>query len=167
MDLNLDALKDEILRFLDASEFAVFRGHPGALDELPVVTWDSESFPDYRMFLDTANRSGEKTVIFIAASFDEEDIADVEADVALSGLDREHVRSIEQRLHRFRAHLGKVCFIQLAFDHRGRLYVYEMQPDWYNEYLELTDELDVMLPHEHDEEEGDDDETLGGFYSNN
>jgi len=61
--------------------------------------------------------------------------------------------------------LGKTCFIQIAFDHRGRLYAYEMQPDWYNEYLELTDELDVMLPHEHDQE--DDDETLGGFYSNN
>lgn len=167
MDLNLDALKDEILRFLGASEFAVFRGHPGALDELSVITWDSESFPDYRMFLDAAQRSGEKVIIFIAAPFDEEDIADVEADVALSGLDREHVRSIEQRLNRFKAYLGKTCFIQIAFDHHGRLYVYEMQPDWYSEYLELTDELDVMLPHEHDHEDGEDDETLGGFYSNN
>jgi hypothetical protein len=168
MDLNLDSLKDEILRFLEASEFAVFRGHPGALDDLPVITWDSESFPDYRMFLDTAQRSGEKSVIFVAATFEEEDVADVEADVALSGLDREHVRSIEQRLHRFRAYIGKTCFIQLAFDHRGRLYVYEMQPDWYGEYLELTDELDVMLPHDHDhDEENEDDEPLGGFYSNN
>src|SRR5690349_3731641 len=167
MDLNLDALKDEILRFLDASEFAVFRGHAGALDELPVITWDSESFPDYRMFLDTAHRSGEKVIIFMAAVFDEDDIADVEADVALSGLDREHVRSIEQRLHRFRAYLGKTCFIQIAFDHRGRLYVYEIQPDWYTEYVELTDELDVMLPQENDEEDEDDDEPLGGFYSNN
>jgi len=168
MDLNLDALKDDILRFLGASEFAVFRGHAGALDDLPVVTWDSESFPDYRMFLDAAQRSGEKVVIFIAAAFDEEDIADVEADVALSGLDREHVRSIEQRLQRFRPYIGKTCFIQIAFDHRGRLYVYEMQPDWYSEYLELTDELDVMLPHDHEHEDADDDdETLGGFYSNN
>ena len=167
MDLNLDALKDEILRFLEASEFAVFRGHPGALDELSVVSWDSERFPDYRMFLDTAQRSGEKVIIFISAAFDEEDIEDVEADIALSGLERDHVRSIEQRLKRFQSYVGKTCFIQLAFDHRGRLYVYEMQPDWYNEYLELTDELDVMLPHEDDEEEGGDDETMGGFYSNN
>ena len=169
MDLNLDALKEEILRFLDASQFAVFRGHAGALDEIPVITWDSESFPDYRMFLDAASRSGEKVIIFIAAVFDDEDIADVEADVELSGLDREHVRSIEQRLNRFRSYIGKTCFIQIAFDHHSRLYVYEMQPDWYNEYLELTDELDVMLPHEHehDEEDGGDDETLGGFYSNN
>ena len=71
MDLNLDALKEEILRFLDASEFAVFRGHAGALDEVPVITWDSESFPDYRMFLDAAQRSGEKVVIFMTAVFDE------------------------------------------------------------------------------------------------
>jgi hypothetical protein len=166
MDLNLDSLKEEILRFLEASPFAVFRGHAGALDELPVITWDSESFPDYRMFLDAATRSGEKVIIFIAAAFENEDIEDIEADVALSGLDREHVRSIEQRLGRFRAYLGKTCFIQIAFDHHSRMYVYELQPDWYNEYLELTDELEAMLPHEHDHEEGDD-ETLGGFYSNN
>jgi len=167
MDLNLDALNDEILRFLEASEFAIFRGQPGALDDLAAVTWDSERFPDYRMFLDAAHRSGERVIIFITAAFEEEDIADVEADVELSGLDREQVRTIEQRLKRFRAYLGKTCFIQIAFDHRGRLYVYEMQPDWYSEYLELTDELDVMLPHEHDEEEGEDDDSLGGFYSNN
>jgi hypothetical protein len=168
MDLNLDALKDEILRFLEASEFAVFRGHAGALDEMPIITWDSESFPDYRMFLDAAHRSGERIVIFVAATFDEEDITDVEADVALSGLEHDHIRGIEQRLRPFRHHVGKTCFIQIAFDHRSRLYVYELQPDWYGEYLELTDEIDAMLPHghEHDEDEEDDD-TLGGFYSNN
>lgn len=166
MDLNLDALKDEILRYLEASPFAIFRGHPGALDELAVVTWDSERFPDYRMFLDTAVRSDEKVIIFIAATFDEEDIEDVETDVELSGLDHDHIRDMRQRLSRFRAYVGKTCFIQMAFDHHSRLYVYELQPDWYNEYLELTDELEVLLPHDHEEEEGEDD-SMGGFYSNN
>lgn len=166
MDLNLDSLKDEILHFLEASAFAVFRGHAGALDELPVIIWDSENFPDYRMFLDTAARSGERVVIFIAAAFEEDDIEDIEADVELSGLDREHVRDIKQRLSHFRTYVGKTCFIQVAFDHHSRLYVYELQPDWYNEYLELTDELEVVLPHEHEHEEGEDD-NMGGFYSNN
>ena len=107
-------------------------------------------------------------IIFIAAAFEDADIEDIEADVALSGLDREHVRGIEQRLGRFRAYLGKTCFIQIAFDHHSRLYVYELQPDWYNEYLELTDELEMMLPHDHEHEHEDgDDEPLGGFYSNN
>src|ERR1700750_2854347 len=99
MDLNLDSLKDEILRYLEASAFAVFRGHAGALDELPVITWDSERFPDYSMFLETAARNGEKGTIFIAAAFEDEDIEDIETDVELSGLDREHVRDIEQRLN--------------------------------------------------------------------
>ncbi len=166
MDLNLDSLKDEILHFLEGSSFAVFRGNAGALDELPVITWDSERFPDYRMFLDTAARSGEKIIVFIAAAFEDEDVEDIEADIELSGLDREHVREISQRLSQFRAYLGKTCFIQMAFDYHSRLYVYELQPDWYNEYLELTDELEVMLPHDHDHEDGDD-ESMGGFYSNN
>jgi hypothetical protein len=48
------------------------------------------------------------------------------------------------------------------------MYVYELQPDWYSEYLELTDELDIMLPHDHEEdEESDGDDGLGGFYSKN
>lgn len=166
MDLNLDALKDEILRYLEASPFAIFRGHPGALDELPVVTWDSERFPDYRMFLETAVRGDERVIIFIAATFDEEDIEDVETDVELSGLDQDHIHDMRQRLSRFRGYVGKTCFIQMAFDHHSRLYVYELQPDWYNEYLELTDELEVLLPHDHEEEEGEDD-SMGGFYSNN
>jgi hypothetical protein len=168
--LNLDSLKEEILRYLDASGFAVFRGNPGALDDLPVITWDSESFPDYRMFLETANRSGAKVVVFISAVFGEDDLEDIEADVAVSGLDRDQTRTIEKRLNHFRAYKDRTCFLQIAFDHESRLYVYELQPDWYNDYLELTDELDIMLPHEHEhehDEEEDEDDSLGGFYSNN
>ena len=167
MDLNLDALKDEILRYLEASEFAVFRGYPGTLDDMAIVNWDAESFPDYRMFLDAAHRSGERVIIFIGATFDEDDITDIEADIALSAIEHDQVRTLEQRLRPFRQHVGKTCFIQIAFDHRGRLYVYELQPDWYSEYLELNDEIDAILPHHHDDDDEDDDDTLGGFYSNN
>ena len=166
MDLNLDSLKDEILRYLEASSFAVFRANPGALDEMQVISWDSQTFPDYRMFLDAAARSGEKVIIFVSATFEADDVEDVEADLALSELDHENVRDFEKRLKKARAYLGKTCFIQVAFDHHARLYVYELQPDWYTEYLEVTDELEMLMPHNHDDEEGDD-ETMGGFYSNN
>ena len=168
MDLNLDSLKEEILRYLEASQFAVFRSLPGVLDDFSVITWDSVSFPDYRMFLDTAQRCGAKVVVFISAVFNEEDLEDIEADIALSDLDREQAREMEKSLKRFRAYKGRTCFLQIAFDYQSRMYVYELQPDWYSEYLELTDELDIMLPHDHEEdEESDGDDGLGGFYSKN
>ena len=50
MDLNLDTLKREILGYLETSGFAVFRSHPGGLESLPMVTWDTERYPDYRCF---------------------------------------------------------------------------------------------------------------------
>jgi hypothetical protein len=36
MDLNLDTLKQEILEYLEQSEFAVFRSAPGGLEGLPM-----------------------------------------------------------------------------------------------------------------------------------
>ena len=74
MDLNLETLKGEILDYLAASEFGVFRGHPGGLESLPIVSWDSESFPDYRMFLEAARKTGQKLIIFASREFEEEEI---------------------------------------------------------------------------------------------
>ena len=46
------------------------------------------------------------------------------------------------------------------------MYVYEVRPDWYDEFLELSDEIATNLPTPGaDEEEGDN--GMGGFYSNN
>lgn len=168
MDLNLDSLKEEILRYLGASHFVVFRGTPGALDDLAAITWDSESFPDYRMFLDAAQRCGAKVIVLIAPAFNEEDLEDIEAEIALSGMERDQARDIEKRLKRFRTYKGRTCILQMAFNYESQLYVYELQPDWYNEFLELTDEIDIMLPHDHDDdEEAGEDDSLGGFYSKN
>ena len=66
MDLNLDTLKREIVDYLEASGFAVFRGSPGGLKGLPMVLWDVEHHPDYQMFLDVARKSGAKVIIFAA-----------------------------------------------------------------------------------------------------
>ena len=54
MDLNLDTLKREILDYLESRDLAVFRSTPGTLEDPQMVLWDSEHYPDYRMFLDAA-----------------------------------------------------------------------------------------------------------------
>ena len=33
------------------------------------------------------------------------------------------------------------CSLELAFNHDSRLYVYELQPDWYEEFLSIEDEI--------------------------
>ncbi|MGA1997556.1 MAG: hypothetical protein ABSH45_17425, partial [Bryobacteraceae bacterium] len=67
-------------------------------------------------------------------------------------------------LRDLRPHLGVTCSIELAFDYHLRLYVYELQPDWYEEFLEIEDEI---VAHVSGENEGAEDGGLGGYFSNN
>ena len=36
---------------------------------------------------------------------------------------------------------GVTCSLELAFDYHSRLYVYEVQPDWFEEFLGIEDEI--------------------------
>ena len=76
VDLNLETLKGEILNYLSASEFAVFHSFSGGLEELPVISWDTERFPDYRMFLEAAQKVGQKLVLFASREFEEIEVED-------------------------------------------------------------------------------------------
>ncbi len=56
------------------------------------------------------------------------------------------------------------CSLDLAFDHHSRLYVYEVQPDWYEDFLSVEDEVVSRMADEEDLDEGD---SLGGYFSKN
>ena len=47
---------------------------PGGSKPLNVISWDTESFPDYRMFLDTARKAGQKLIVFASRELDEEEV---------------------------------------------------------------------------------------------
>jgi hypothetical protein len=52
----------------------------------------------------------------------------------------------------------------LSYDHQGRLYFFDLHTDWYDEYLDLHDELVASLPEPSEEQ---DDGPVGGYYSRN
>jgi hypothetical protein len=163
VDLNLDTLKREILEYLDLQEFAVFRSSPGGLEGIPMVLWDAEKHPDYQMFLEVARKSGIKLIMFASREFDAEDLDDLVEQLEACGLTREEHRDYESRLRELRAYEGVTCSLELAFDHNSRLYVYEVQPDWYEEYLGVEEEIMTRLT----EGETDQDDSLGGYFSKN
>jgi hypothetical protein len=163
VDLNLDTLKREILEYLDSKEFAVFRNSPGGLEGIPMVLWDAEKHPDYQMFLEVARQSGVKLIMFASREFDPEDVDDLMEQLDACGLTREELRDYESRLRELRAFEGVTCSLELAFDHNSRLYVYEVQPDWYEEFLGMEEALMARLT---DDEAGEDD-SLGGYFSKN
>lgn len=164
MDLNLETLKDEILRYLENSEFAVFRSLSGGLEGLPIISWETERFPDYRMFLDTARKAGEKLVCFATREVTEEEVDEAVEELEAADLSREDRREFESRIKGARAQIGVTCSLELAFDHNAHMYVYELRPDWYEDFLEAQDELASMIPVS---DSGPETDGLGGFYSNN
>lgn len=165
MDLNLDTLKSEILHYLEGSSFIVFHSSPGTLDNQPLIMWDAERHPDYRMFLDVARQAGCKLICFASREFQPEEIDDLLLQVEESDIDRDEQRDYQKQLRRLRENEGVTCSLELAFDYDSRLYVYEMQPDWFTEFLNLEDEILSRIGME--DEDVDDNDSLGGYYSNN
>jgi hypothetical protein len=164
VDLNLDTLKREILEYLDSSGLAVFHGSPGGLDGQSLVLWDTERHPDYQMFLDVALKSETRLVIFASREFQAADTEDLLAQLEDLDLSREDKRGYEKRLRELRVHEGVTCSLELAFDYHSRLYVYEMAPDWYDEFLSVEDEIMSLMA---DHDDSDDDEPMGGYFSKN
>ena len=164
MDLNLDTLKREILEYLETAGFAVFRSSPGGLEGLPMVLWDVEHHPDYQVFLEVARQAGVKLILFAAAEFESADLDELAEQIEDCELTREERREYESRLRELRIFEGVTCSIEIAFDYHSRLYVYEVQPDWYEEFLNLEEEITSRFADETDVDRGD---SLGGYFSKN
>jgi hypothetical protein len=165
VDLNLETLKNEILEYLEHSEFAVFRSHPGGLEGLPVISWDTERCPDYRAFLDTARKAGEKLILFASRELAEDELDEAMEELVETEFTRDERRELEGRLAKAQRHVGATCSIELAFGHNSHLYVYEARPDWYEDFLDAIEEISSVLPI--DDSQGAGGDGLGGFYSNN
>ena len=164
MDLNLDTLKQEILEHLESAGLAVFHSSPGALEALPMVLWDTEHHPDYQAFLDVAQKAGSKIILFATREFETSDVDDLLEQLEECEFTREEQRDFESRLREMRIFVGVTCSLELAFDYNSRLYVYEVQPDWYEDFLGVEDEIVSRLVEDEEEDEGD---SLGGYFSKN
>jgi hypothetical protein len=163
VDLNLDTLKREILEYLESSGFAVFRSSPGTLEGLPMILWDAEQFPDYQAFLDVARKTGVNIIVFATREFDASDLDELQAQLEECGFTREEQREYESRLRDMRIFEGVTCTLEMAFDYNSRLYVFEVQPDWYDEYLSIEDEIASRMA----DEEDAGDSSFGGYFSKN
>jgi hypothetical protein len=166
VDLNLDTLKREILGYLDEAGFAVFHSLPGTIDpSANVILWDTEHHPDYQMFLNVARKAGVQLVLLGSREFEASDVDELVEQLDTTDLPREEQREYRSRLRDMRGYEGQTCSIELAFDYNQRLYVYEVQPDWYEEFLELDEEILARVADDDDEMGSDD--SLGGYFSKN
>lgn len=162
MDLNLDKLRGEITQYLQSSGLHVFHGTPVPVESMPSAVWDTERYPDYQMFLEVAKNAGAKVIMLSWREFDEGEIELAKEELEEAELSKEERRDYERKLRDFRSFAGATCDLLLAFQLDARLYVYQLRPDWYDEFGDITDEISMSVPSDDEDDDG-----LDGYFSKN
>lgn len=166
MSVNLDILKKEILETLEADGFVVFRGYSRLADSDSFVAWDTDRHADYRQFLAAAKNAGEKLMVYHYREFSAGHLDDAFERLEECSLDVEEHRTLERRLREMKAYEGFTCAVELSFDHQGRIYLFNLRSDWYEDYLDLIEEIDAATPGAEDDDD-DGGNSIGGYYSRN
>jgi hypothetical protein len=163
MKLNLDALRTEIQEYLEGEGFSIFHGFSRMMQSQSLVLWDSERHPDYKLFIQTAKTAGAKIMILNQREFSADIIDDALEQLEVSDLPVEDQRTIERRLKEMRVYEGFTCSLELSYDYQGRIFLFDLQTDWYEDFSTLLEDLEFF---ETDDEE-DDDSPMSGYFSKN
>jgi hypothetical protein len=167
VDLDLDSLKKELLDYIAAEGFALFRSQAGSLEGLPMIFWDTDAHPEYEAFLAVAKTAGVRVLVFGHREFQAEEIDDALEQIEDCEFGRDEKRSMEQSLADLRPFVGSTCTLEMAFDHQGRMYVFELVTDWFQTFADLSDLLLAASSADDEEDEDEPDSPFGGYYSKN
>ena len=130
-----------------------------------MVLWDTEHHPDYQMFLEVARKTGIKLILFATREFERR--RHRRAGRSSSKTCELHARRAARLpiapARSARRTKAQTCSLELAFDYNSRLYVYEVQPDWYEDSSDLDEEIIA----ESADDDMEDDGSLGGYFSKN
>jgi hypothetical protein len=162
MKPNLDTLKTEIEQYLEESGLAVFYGFSRALESMAAVYWDCDQYPDYRLFVKAAQTAGVKVIVFHQREFSAEQVDDALEQLAGCDMPREEYHEMERRLNDLRIYDSFVCAIELSFDHQGRVFLFDLRTEWYEDLSDLLDEIQIM-----NAESDDEDTPMSGYFSKN
>ena|SRR5215472_10671105 len=163
MQLNLNSLRAQIEEHLQSRGMAIFQSLPRAGDLSSTIYWDTDRYPDFEGFVAAADAAGVRMLTLFVRELEEEMIEDTLNQLAELDMDRDERRSMEKRLKEMRAYAGFTCEIELSFDVDSRVYVFDLQTDWYSDLQDLIDHVDQMFEAEGGEDEQDD-MPLGGTY---
>jgi hypothetical protein len=112
----------------------------------------------------TARTAGAKIIILNQREFSSDIIDDALEQLEVSDLPVDDQRTIERRLKEMRVYEGFTCSLELSFDYEGRIFLFDLQTDWYEDFSTLIEDLDFF---DTDEEEDDDEGPISGYFSKN
>jgi hypothetical protein len=163
MATDLETLRTEIQEYLDQSKLGVFHGY-GSLNDRVSVYWDIERHPDFRGFIQAAEKAGAKLVVFYHQQFSLDQVDDVLEEIEDSDLTREEKRNLENRVREVQKYEGFTCGVELSFSSEGRVYLYQQRTEWYQNWEDILSELDAAVD---EESEDEDSGPIAGYFSNN
>src|SRR6204780_4058411 len=146
MKPTLDILKPEIEQYLEETGLAVFYGYSRPLETAPAVYWDCDQYPDYRLFVQSARAAGAKLIVFHQREFFPEQVDEAIERLHACELPAQDSRQFEERLNELRAHEGSVCAIELSFDYQGRVFLFDLRTEWFEEFADRLDEIQLLNP---------------------
>ena len=165
MQDNLDKLKSEIERKLETDRFIVFRGLARSWEDSDIVYWQTEKYPDYNDFLQTAEAVGIRLIVLAITEFHESAGEDMEDRLETASFPRDERRAAEKSIKDLKTRVGAICTIELSYTFDNQIYMYEVKPPWFEEYEDMIDNLMMADgPFQMDES---DDTPMGGFFSKN
>ena len=164
MNADLGAIKAQIVEYAGANGFYLFRCESRSGEPVRCVYWDAEHHPDVRDFLAAATYAGQKMLHLHDSEFDSEMMDAALEQLEDAPLSREEKRELDKRLDSLRMYAGFTCAVELSFDFNGNVYIFELKTDWYEDYLEVMDELEAPFGSGEIEDSGG---PLGGYYSQN
>jgi len=162
MKSNLDSLKIEIEQYLEESGLAVFYGYSRILESTSAVYWDCDKYPDYKLFVNAARTAGAQVIVFHQREFAAEHVMDALEQLTDCDLPREDFSEFERRLSDLRMYEGFICEIELSFDHQGRVFLFDLRTEWYEEFSEILGEIQMLSA-----DAEDNDTPMSGYFSKN
>ncbi|MCS7042092.1 MAG: hypothetical protein N2036_12000 [Bryobacteraceae bacterium] len=161
MEQNLERLAAEIEQYLHAESFIVFHSTSRMHEDRRIVFWDHRRVPDYQRFLECAQQVGVRLVHLHERTFDAEQKETALEILEEADLTRDERRDMQRRIEAMSRYEGKLCALELSFDFEGRIYMYAVETEWFAEWESILDDLEAAGP------ENEDEDSYGGFYSNN
>jgi hypothetical protein len=168
MQLNLNSLRAQIEEHLKSLGMIAFPSLPRVGDIGATIYWDTARFPDFKDFLTAAETAGAKIVTLFARELEDGLIDDTLVQVEAIDMDRDERRSIEKRIKEMRAYVGFTCEIELAFDLGPRVYMFDLQTEWFSDLNDLIDQIEEIYDVEDEDDNDEDDMPLrGGYFPKN
>ncbi|MBM3795041.1 MAG: hypothetical protein FJW31_13445 [Acidobacteria bacterium] len=159
MRQDLDNLRKEIDRLLRDGAYVVYHSRSRVDETMMPILWDTERHPDPSEFLDTALSIGVKLVVYHYREMTEQVLEDGFEKLEAAGLPRDRHRELERELKRLKGYVGFTSDIELSFDFDRQTYMYEATAPWYNDFLNVLDELDEIF-----QMGGEEPPSMGGGY---